>query len=409
MTTLLVTNVFPPKAGGSGRWFWELYRRLPREEVVIAAGDHPGHAEFDRGHDLRVVRMPIGLPSWGIAGIRPLAGYWGLVRRLRAVCRQHKIDTIHAGCILPEGFAAWLLKRFAGVKYLLFVHGEEMRIAGGSRELTWMARRVLAGAEQIIANSHNTARILREEWNVAEGRITVLHPGVDTERFCPAPRDLAVRERLGWGERPVVLTVGRLQKRKGQDMLIRALPAIREAVPDVLYAIVGDGEERQPLESLVRELGLASHVQFRGEPADDELVQCYQQCDLFALPNREVNGDIEGFGMVLVEAQACGKPVIAGDSGGTAETLQPGMTGEVVNCEEPGELAAAIVASISDQTYLLNAGESARNSAINAFSWPILAEHAVGSLNLPPFVEGSMQRRTDRRQTLVHSEAATQQ
>jgi phosphatidylinositol alpha-1,6-mannosyltransferase len=372
MTTLLVTNVFPPKAGGSGRWFWELYRRLPREEVVIAAGDHPGHAEFDRGHDLRVVRMPIGLPSWGIAGLRPLAGYWGLVRRLRAVCRQYKVDTIHAGCILPEGFAAWLLKRFTGIKYLLFVHGEEMRVAGGSRELTWMARRVLAGAERIIANSHNTARILREEWNVAEKRITVLHPGVDTERFCPAPRDLAVRERLGWGERPVVLTVGRLQKRKGHDMLIRALPAIREAVPDVLYSIVGDGEERQPLESLVWELGLASHVQFRGEPADDELVQCYQQCDLFALPNREVNGDIEGFGMVLVEAQACGKPVIAGDSGGTAETLQPGVTGKVVNCEEPVPLAAAIGRSLSHVDGS-SVDEHSRTWVATKFAWSQLA------------------------------------
>jgi glycosyltransferase involved in cell wall biosynthesis len=158
-----------------------------------------------------------------------------------------------------------------------------------------------------------------------------------------AARQSSIRDGLGWGDRPVILTVGRLQKRKGHDQLILALPKIRQAIPDVLYSIVGEGEERSSLESLVAREGLGDHVQFVGHPNDEELVRCYQQCDLFVLPNRQVAKDIEGFGMVLLEAQACGKPVVAGASGGTAETMRIPETGHVVPCDTPEHLADLVV------------------------------------------------------------------
>ena len=144
----------------------------------------------------------------------------------------------------------------------------------------------------------------------------------------PAARDEDVRRSLGWEGRRVVLTVGRLQKRKGHDMMIRSLPQVRQEVSDVLYAVAGDGEERAALARAVTDLGLGGQVQFLGEVDENTLLRCYQQCDLFALPNRQVGSDIEGFGMVLLEAQACGKPVLAGDSGGTAETLVAGAEGK---------------------------------------------------------------------------------
>src|SRR4029078_4661381 len=156
-----------------------------------------------------------------------------------------------------------------------------------SREHAWLVRKVLNAAEFLIANSANTRRILCEEWGQEEQRVHVLHPGVDTRYFSPAPRDTEARKRLGWNERPVLLTVGRLQKRKGHDMLIRALKTIRQSVPDVLYAIVGDGEERGPLEALALSEGVSQHVQFLGEINDAQLLTCYRQCDLFVLPNRQ--------------------------------------------------------------------------------------------------------------------------
>jgi phosphatidylinositol alpha-1,6-mannosyltransferase len=155
---------------------------------------------------------------------------------------------------------------------------------------------------------------------------------------------------------------------------------VRCAVPDVLYVIVGEGERRRCLEQLVQELGLKGHVQFRGEPSDEELVACYQQCDLFVLPNREVQGDIEGFGMVLVEAQACGKPVIAGASGGTAETLVKGKTGLVVDCRAPEPLAAAVTDLLTDDARRAAMGQAAAQWARTAFAWDRLATMAAEAL-----------------------------
>jgi len=374
--SLLVSEVFPPKTGGSGRWFWEIYRRLPREQFVIAAGEDPRQEEFDRTHDLRVVRLPLKLKTWGVRSWTGMRGYFRNIRALRRLVRAKHVRMIHSARCLHEGVAALALKWWSGIPYLCYVHGEDVNTALESRELAWLTRRVLHGAKFVIPNSRNTAQILRESWRLPAERVRLMHPGVDTQRFVPAPRDLAVRNRLGWGERPVVLTVGRLQKRKGHDHLILALPQIRQTLPGILYAIVGDGEEYGYLQDLAARTGVAEHVQFLREIEDARLVQCYQQCDLFALPNRQVGQDIEGFGMVLLEAQACGKPVLAGTSGGTAETMRIPETGRVVSCDTPNELAALVAELLADQPLLARMGQAARQWVVEQFDWTPLSQQA---------------------------------
>jgi phosphatidylinositol alpha-1,6-mannosyltransferase len=377
MKTLLVSEVFPPQTGGTGRWFWEIYRRLPRAEYLIAAGEDPRQEAFDRGHNLRVQRVPLAMSAWGLRSRAGLSGYWRAVRRLRRLARGEGVRMLHCGRCLPEGFMARLIKVWDRTPYLCYVHGEEMNYAASSRELCWMMKWVLGAADFLIANSRNTERILREGWGLPADRVRVLHPGVDTRRFVPSPRDPQVRARLGWGDRPVLLSVGRLQKRKGHDQVIRALPAIRRAVPDVLFAIVGDGEEREALMRLVAEHeGLGRSVQFLGELADEQMIQCYQQCDLFVLANRQVGQDIEGFGIVLLEAQACGKPVLAGASGGTAETMSIPDTGRVVPCEGPEELAAAVSELLADPLRLERMGRAARLRIVEQFDWAVLSRKA---------------------------------
>src|SRR5262249_13836618 len=162
----------------------------------------------------------------------------------------------------PEGVICLALKWRYRLPYLCYVHGEDVTTATDSREHAFLVRRVLRNAEFLIANSRNTGRILREEWGMSAGRAVVLNPGADTRYFTPGAPEAAVRARLGWGTRRVVLTVGRLQKRKGHDMMIRALPAIRRTIPDVFYAVVGDGEERPALEALACSEGVADGVQF---------------------------------------------------------------------------------------------------------------------------------------------------
>ena len=397
MTFLVVTEVFPPRTGGSGRWLWEIYRRMPREELLVAAGEAADQESFDRSHDVRVERMRLAFPTWGVASAAGLSHYRAAARKLRGLIDDNHFEAIHCGKLLPEGFLAWWLRRRTGLPYICYVHGEELRVVQTSRELKWMARRVLAGAQTIIANSRHTAELLGREWQVPSERVQLLYPGVDTSRFVPAARCEQTRARLGWGNRPVVLTVGRLQIRKGQDQMIRALRQIRQTIPDVLYEIVGDGEERPRLETLVRDEGVSDHVQFRGEASDAEMIECYQQCDLFALPNREVAGDFEGFGMVLLEAQACGKPVLAGASGGTAETMRIPETGRIVDCSRPEPLAEAIAELLSDRPLRERMGTAARRWAVENFDWEALSRMAGAVFHTTEFTDGPQAAAADLR------------
>ena len=223
--------------------------------------------------------------------------------------------------------------------------------------------------------------MLAKEWGISPSRIHILHPGVDTTRFLPAQRDRGARDNLGWGARPVVLTVGRLQKRKGHDLMILALRQVRQAIPDILYTIVGEGEERQALQDLVSREQLGEHVQFLGEISDEAMVGCYQQCDLFVLPNRQVGKDIEGFGMVLLEAQARGKAVVAGTSGGTAETMRIPQTGRVVDCESSDDLAALVIELLHDPALRGRMGVEARAWVVSHFDWSAPGRQAAHLFN----------------------------
>jgi phosphatidylinositol alpha-1,6-mannosyltransferase len=355
----------------------------PRD-CVIVAGEHPRHEAFDQGHDLRLHRMPLSFTTWGIGSFRGLQQYGGAARRLDALVRREGVHILHCGKCLPEGLLGWLLKRWRGVPYICYVHGEELKLTATSRELRWLTRRVLHGADFAIANSRNTFQLLRNTWSLPDERIRVLHPGVDTQKFVAAPRNVQWRAQRGWCDRPVVLTVGRLQKRKGHDVMLHALASIAQAVPDVLYAIVGDGEERASLGELVNRLGLNRHVQFLGELNDDALVSCYQQCDLFVLPNREVGGDIEGFGIVLLEAQSCGQAVVAGLSGGTAETMLVPKTGRLVPCETPDELAQVVSELLTDSAQLAAMRETARQWVVRQFDWSTLTRQAAELFDIEP-------------------------
>ena len=384
MKTLLVSEIFPPKVGGSGRWFWETYSRMPREQFVIAAGEDPEAAAFDATHSLDIIRTPLTLRDWGLTRWSSLRGYWTSFLALRRIIRKRHIEQLHCGRCIPCGWLALCLQKVTGVPYTVYVHGEDVNAAStgsatgvmSSRQLRWMTGRVLKKATAVIANSRNSVRVVTEQWGVPPERVHLLHPGVDTTYFVPAPRDSAVRAQLGWGERPVLLTAGRLQRRKGQDTMIRALKHIRQTVPDVLYAIIGGGEDLEYLQQLAASEGQTDHVLFMGKVSDEALRQAYQQADVFVLANRQIGTDIEGFGMVLLEAQASGTPVVAGDSGGTAETLSPGVTGYVVPCETSEPVAKVLAELLADPARRATMGEAARTWAVDHFDWVALSRQA---------------------------------
>ena len=236
------------------------------------------------------------------------------MRRLLPLIRLHGVDELHCGCCLPEGLMGLAIRLRTGLPYVCYVHGEETCFAASSRELGWLSRRVLRHARYLIANSRNTRRILVEHWGIPAESIRVLHPGVDVGRFAPAGRDRGLGA-TGLGRPAGGADGGAAAETKGHDQMIRAWrsPAGR---PRRALRDPGGWRGTAALQDLVAREGLGGHVQFLGQGDDAVLVSCYQQCDLFVLPNRRVGRDIEGFGMVLLEAQACGKPVVAGASGG---------------------------------------------------------------------------------------------
>ncbi len=372
---ILITENFPPKVGGSGRWFWEVYSRLNIATILVVAGNDENAAQFDATHDLHCYRWPLTMKNWGILSLSAASNYVKLFFMLRKILKCHDISAIHCGRGLPEGLLAWMACKWFRIPYLCYVHGEELPTYHSSRELNFLSLLVYSNARLIIVNSQNTKKLFRHYTGI-ENNVYVMHPGVNTNYFTPIVPNWENRQQLGWNGKKVILTVGRLQKRKGHDHVILAIKHIRKRISNILYAIVGAGEEQGYLESLVESEGVEDYVQFLGKIEDKTMLACYQQCDLFILANREIDGDFEGFGMVLAEAQACGKPVIAGKSGGTAEAMSPNETGLVIDADHPDMIANAVIELLVDPDRIAIMGKQATDWVRGNLDWNVLLKHA---------------------------------
>ncbi len=374
---LLLTAVYPPRHGGSGRWFHDLYTRLGGAVVVAGpSGDAAADAAHDAASAAPVERVSFPAPGTGLLRPRDALAHLRCHRALRRIARRRGPAAIHAGCVLPEGLLGAALASRLKLPLTVYAHGEEVRGAALGRELNALAGLTFRRAVRVVANTHNTAGLLTDDWGLPPGKVCVLHPGVDASRFTPSPRDAVARQRLGWGDRPVILTVGRLQARKGQDTLIRALPAVRQAVPEALYAVVGGGAIEGELRALAEAEGVADAVRFHGAAGEDEMLSAHRQCDLFALPNRDVGTDTEGFGIVLLEAAACGRATLCGTAGGTGEAIEGGVTGVRVDGDNPAAVAEAVIALLTDPARRAALGAAGRARVERLFDWPALVGQA---------------------------------
>ncbi|MFT5813101.1 MAG: phosphatidylinositol alpha-1,6-mannosyltransferase [Psychroserpens sp.] len=373
---LVYSEIFPPMHGGSGRWFWEVYSRLNTEQYVVLAGITQGQENFDQHAKLTIERIKFRYSSWSDWSLLSLSGilfYLRLFIDTWKVIKKHNIGVIHCGRCIPEGFIAYLIKFILKVPYYCYIHGEDVENAATSRALRWIVNRSFKEAALLICNSENSKRVLLAHWNVNPDNIRVITPGVDTSQFKPARRNADLRVHFGWNDRPVILTVSRLEPRKGHDMLVKAIVDIKKTIPDILYAIIGGGPQKPVIESLVAELKLTDNVMFMSELSDEKMIQCYQQSDIFVLPNRDIGRNIEGFGIVMLEAQACGIPVLGGNSGGTPETLIEGETGYIIDCNTPDNISQKIQHMFATPNDLQKMGRNARQHAEN-FDWLILSQ-----------------------------------
>lgn len=378
--TLLVTNDFPPRTGGIQTYLHALAERLPPGELVVYAPAWPGDAEFDAAFPHPVVRHPTSL-------MLPVPA---VARRAAALVRDHDARTVWFGAAAPLALLGPWLRRHAGVERVVAsTHGHEVgwsMLPGARRAL----RRIGADADAVTTISRHT----RGRVAAAFGPLAALEhlpSGIDTRRFAPDPDGRArIRRRYGLGDAPVVVCVSRLVPRKGQDALVRALPRLRERVPGARLLIVGDGPDTERIRALADRVAATgahgptgSGVVFAGAASGPELPAHYAAGDVFALPCRTRAGglDIEGLGIVALEAAACGLPVVVGTSGGAPETVRDGITGHVVNGRDAAAVTDALAALLADPHRAREMGATGRTWMRERWSWPARVEHLRGLLH----------------------------
>jgi phosphatidyl-myo-inositol dimannoside synthase len=360
---LIVTNDFPPRAGGIQSFVHQLALRLPGE-VVVYASDHAGSAEFDAAQPFPVVRHPTGLlvPS-------PAAR-----RRVVTTLSQHQATAVWFGAAAPLGLLAPALRRAGARRLVATTHGHEV---GWARlpVARQILRRIATGCDVLTyLGEYTRSRLAR----ALDGRVTLarLTPGVDVDAFRPEVSGAAVRERYGLAESPVISCVSRLVPRKGQDALIRALPAVADRIPQVRLLVVGGGPFAGPLARLAGQLGMADRVVFTGPVSWPQLPEYFAAGDVFAMPcrTRRAGLDVEGLGMVYLEASATGKPVVAGRSGGAPDAVRPGETGLVVDGRDTAAVADALVGLLDDATRRTAMGTAGRAWVERDWRWDVVAE-----------------------------------
>ncbi|MGW5667608.1 glycosyltransferase family 4 protein [Micromonospora sp. NPDC003776] len=369
--TLLITNDFPPRPGGIQSFVHHLAVRQPPGSVVVYASSWRGAAKFDADQPFEVIRerTKVLLPT-------PL-----IARRAAKLARAYDCDTVWFGAAAPLGLLAAGLRRRAGIRRAVaLTHGHEAGWAAlpGARSAL---RRIGRGVDvTTYLGEYTRVRLARVLDGLTELRR--LAPGVDVDTYHPGVDGERVRLRLGLADRPVVVCVSRLVPRKGQDMLIRALPEIRRRVPDAVLLIVGGGPYRATLEKLARQAGVERDVVFTGSVPSAELPAHYAAGDVYAMPCRTRNRglDVEGLGIVYLEASATGLPVVAGDSGGAPDAVREGETGYVVRGRDVAQLADRVATMLADRDLARQLGAAGRAWVEKEWRWETQAERMAALL-----------------------------
>jgi phosphatidylinositol alpha-1,6-mannosyltransferase len=363
---LVVANTFPPVHGGSAIVYDSLARFGGGRVSVLApqldyrdGSPIQGWREFDRQapfkvHRIRLLRT-LFLPQ-DASALQRIGGLAAdlvirvsVLRSIWRIVRTEKIAVLCIGELVAGGWLARTCRQLFGLKTLIYIHGEEISTRTRYDEGGKRRRRAFSAADGVVAVSRFTQDTLTHAFEVPPGKIELVSNGVDLERFVPRHRPSHLVDRYRLDGRRVLLTVGRLYARKGMDRVIESLPIALRRFPDLVYLIVGEGSYRPMLEELVAEHHLGHNVIFAGAIRDCELTEHYSLGDVFIMANREMSdGETEGFGLVFLEANACGLPVIAGRAGGSVDAVADQVNGLVVDGDDTAAIAAAIVQMFDD-------------------------------------------------------------
>ncbi|HEX6107083.1 MAG TPA: glycosyltransferase family 4 protein [Gemmatimonadales bacterium] len=370
---LLLTYDFPPMGGGIARWMAELARRYPPGALVVSTGQHPAAADVDATFPNGIDRLP--LPS---RRLRTIQGILLWSRRAAVLAREHRAEFIWCGNLKPAAYPAkWVMER-VGTPFGILLHGGDLLILQHQVHQSVLKRRtaraLLTSAAVLVANSQWTrdrcVNLLGElDVEPTPEQIRVVPLGADHESFRPGIDTAEVRRRYGLQGGRWLLSVARLTRHKGIDTALQALSRLAADHPDLRYAVVGRGEEREALEEQARELGVADRVRFLTEVPDRDLPGLYNVAEIYLGVSRLMEQRVEGFGISLAEASACGVPVVAGRSGGIPEAVREGETGLLVDSEQPEAVATALRTLLDDAGLRRRLGEGGRRAVEARYNW----------------------------------------
>ena len=380
---LISSYDYKPRVGGISTVTFELAKALqalPNVEIRLLAPSS-GSTELDQSMDqhgfFETMRIP--LPK------RSERAVWGISKAIRREARIWSPDAILNLMWLPCGLASWLVTRNYSVPYsipyFIMTHGVEIlessqtlrkRIRGFLRCLKVRAFRHSAG---VFSVSQFTAQLVISECGVDPHKVKVVHNGVDSQVFFPGPKPLDLVQKLGLDQKFVFLTVSRLDDYKGIDKALLAFPSLLKKHSHAVYIVCGEGPDRPRVERLAADLGIQEQVKFTGRIEEGRLRDYFNLADVFVLLSRDdrVTPNFEGFGLVYLEAAACGKPSLAGKSGGVPEVVIEGETGWLVPPEDIPAISAAMCQAIEDEVLRKRMGEAAYQRAVNHYSWNSMA------------------------------------
>jgi len=365
---LCITNDFGPRAGGIETFVIGLIERLPRSRVIVYTSAQDNSEHYDRRwleeYGVEVVRdkAKILLPTPGVAYC------------VKAIVRERKISTVFFGAAAPLGLLSRTLRKTGVTHIVALTHGHEVwwsKVWPFTLAMKSISRHV---SHLTYLGEFTKSAISRSITREAAAHMVKIAPGIDTDHFSPQDAS-QLRSELGLSEKKVIVSVGRLVHRKGQDVLIEAMPAIIKEVPEAHILMIGEGPYRGYLENRVKALGLQERITFIGRIQYADLPKHICAGDLFVMPSRSrlAGLEVEGLGIVYLEASACGLPVIAGDSGGAPDAVLEGETGLVVDGTSKADVAAAVIELLQDADRSKAMGIRGREWIIQEWRWDIWA------------------------------------
>lgn len=373
--SLLITLEFPPQIGGVGNYLFNIVNYFPTQDIVVLAEKTPTLPPFT---NYKVYQKKL------LTTFKFIWPKWIFLFFLaKKIIKEESIKYIQVSHALPVGTVALMIKKYLGLPYLVYTHGMDILLPQSSKRKTRLIKSIFNNADRVIANSRFTKDELLK-LGVDDEKITIVHPCANS---VPKKIDLKKQEEIvnkyHLQNKKILFTVGRLVARKGHDLVIKSLRKVIDRFPNVVYLVSGDGPNKQNLINLTDAMNLSDKVVFLGEISDDDLQIFYRLCNIFIMPAREIKGkgDVEGFGLVFLEASLFAKPVIGGKSGGQPDAIEDGYSGLLVNPNDENEIANTIIKLLESPELAKKLGQQGRQRAMEKFRWDEEAKKIINLLS----------------------------